>query len=63
MTRCDKTAIVLALIPALLAPFALMLLPERIPTHWNLAGQADGWGSPLGLLLLFQIMIFPFLMF
>jgi len=57
MTRCDKTAIVLALTPALLAPFALTLLPERIPTHWNLAGQADGWGSPLGLLLLFQIMM------
>ena len=21
-------------------------LPVRIPTHFNLAGQADGWGSP-----------------
>lgn len=55
MTRCDKTAIALALTPALLAPFALTLLPERIPTHWNLAGQADGWGSPLGFLLFFQV--------
>ncbi len=30
------------------------LLPERIPTHWNLAGQADGWSSPAGFLLYFQ---------
>ncbi len=30
-------------------PFA----PERIPVHWNLAGEADRWGSRLeGLLLL-----------
>jgi|GEM_PF-2045961 len=62
MTRCDKTAIVLALTPALLAPFALTLLPERIPTHWNLAGQADGWGSPLGLLIFFQALMGVFLL-
>lgn len=22
-------------------------LPERLPTHWNLAGEADGWSSRL----------------
>lgn len=22
-------------------------LPETVATHWNAAGQADGWGSPL----------------
>jgi uncharacterized membrane protein len=27
-------------------------LPDRIPTHFNLAGQPDGWGSPAMLLLL-----------
>ncbi|MFL5540143.1 MAG: SdpI family protein [Longimicrobiaceae bacterium] len=21
-------------------------LPDRIPTHWNLRGEADGWGGP-----------------
>jgi hypothetical protein len=26
-------------------------LPDRIPTHFNAAGQADGWGSPLMLLV------------
>ena len=54
MTRCDKITIALTFAPALLAPAVLTLLPERIPTHWNLAGQADGWGGPLGLLLVFQ---------
>jgi uncharacterized membrane protein len=27
-------------------------LPDRIPTHFNLAGQPDGWGSPSSLMLL-----------
>jgi hypothetical protein len=27
-------------------------LPDRIATHFNLRGQADGWGSPTILLLL-----------
>jgi uncharacterized membrane protein len=26
-------------------------LPGRIPTHFNAAGQADGWGSPKMLLI------------
>ena len=27
-------------------------LPKRIPTHFNLAGQPDGWGSSSSLMLL-----------
>jgi uncharacterized membrane protein len=27
-------------------------LPDRIPTHFDLAGNPDGWGSPRTLLLL-----------
>lgn len=27
-------------------------LPERIPTHFDMAGNPNGWGSPVGLLLL-----------
>lgn len=27
-------------------------LPERVPVHWNLQGQVDGWGSPLSAALL-----------
>jgi uncharacterized membrane protein len=33
-------------------------LPARIPTHFNAAGEADGWGSPdtLWVLLLIQVL-------
>jgi uncharacterized membrane protein len=33
-------------------------LPARIPTHFNAAGEADGWGSPdtLWFLLLVQVL-------
>lgn len=33
----------LALLPA---------LPDRVPLHWNAAGQVDGWGTRLSALLL-----------
>jgi len=34
-------------------------LPARIPTHFNAAGEANGWGSPdtLWFLLLVQVLI------
>ncbi len=41
-------------LPILLALFADLLfglwtwrrMPSRVPVHWNLSGQPDGWGSP-----------------
>ncbi|NLI92278.1 MAG: SdpI family protein [Peptococcaceae bacterium] len=41
-------------------------LPERVPTHWNISGQVDGWGSawqgaflfPLIMLGVFLLLIF-----
>jgi uncharacterized membrane protein len=39
----------LVTVPAFYGPERL---PARIPTHFNAAGQADGWGSPETLLLL-----------
>ena len=33
-------------------------LPEKVPTHWNFAGEVDGWGSPFqGAFLIPLIMI------
>ena len=34
-------------------------LPERIPTHFNAAGEANGWGSPdsLWVLLVLQVLV------
>jgi uncharacterized membrane protein len=36
-----------------IAAWAWPRVPERIPIHWNLQGQADGWGNKLaGLMVL-----------
>jgi uncharacterized membrane protein len=42
------------LLPALFATaaawtasaWASLRIPERVPVHWNLRGEVDGWGSP-----------------
>jgi len=58
--------------PALLllaAPFVVILfvwdrVPDRIPTHWNLAGEADGYsGKATGLLLLPLLGIATYLLY
>ena len=36
-----------ALASAALSAWAYGRLPERIPTHWNIQGQPDGWSSRL----------------
>ena len=42
-------------------------LPDRVITHWNAAGEADGWGSKnfqvifLPLLMLFMHLLFKYL--
>lgn len=55
----NKTAIVLMWVVSIL-PFALVALawpylPERVPTHWGLDGQVNGWSSPATLWLLCAI--------
>ena len=43
--------IVLILLAAATA-WALAVAPDRIPTHWNIRGEVDGWGNKwFGLLL------------
>ena len=46
--RLDRTLILTTVL--CLAPMALTLcvygkLPEQVPTHWNLAGEVDGWSN------------------
>ena len=36
---------VIILLPMLAGVFLWNQLPEQIPTHWNAAGEVDGWGS------------------
>jgi uncharacterized membrane protein len=52
-------AAVLAVYSYFLIQFSLPHLPARIPTHFNAAGQPNGWGSPntLWVLLFFQVLV------
>lgn len=44
-------ALVLLVYIAVSAFYGAHRLPDRIPTHFNAAGQANGWGSPRVLLI------------
>lgn len=37
--------LLLLIVAALFAVFAYPRLPERVPVHWNLRGEPDGWSS------------------
>jgi len=52
-------AAALAIYSYFLIQTSLPHLPSRIPTHFNLVGQPDGWGSPhtLWVLLAFQVLV------
>lgn len=50
--------------------FAYPQLPERVPTHWNIAGEPDGWSGPefaaffapcLTLFMLALMAVIPFI--
>lgn len=45
-------ALVLAVVSGILTVLAAGYLPERVATHWNGVGVADGWGSAWTLLAL-----------
>ena len=42
----------LTVLPILISAVVLPLLPERIPAHYNLAGEIDRWGSRLEIFIL-----------
>lgn len=50
-------AAALGLYSYLLIETSLPQLPSRIPTHFNLAGQPDGWGSPRILWVMLGIQV------
>jgi uncharacterized membrane protein len=62
-----KTAVIvsLVLLGAMLAASGLLYpsLPERVPTHWSMNGQVDGWSGKLfGCLALPGLMMVPLLL-
>lgn len=42
----------ISLVSLLVALYFLPSLPAQVPTHWNMAGQIDGYGPPLSILQL-----------
>lgn len=48
---------ILSLVNFIVGFLAYPHLPDRIPIHWNFAGEVDGWGSPWQGAFLFPIII------
>ncbi len=48
---------VVTLIPMLIGFFADKILPENIAVHWNLSGEADGFGSPKLIFILIPLIL------
>lgn len=46
------TNVVLLVVSSTIFIWLLERLPDRVPAHWNLAGQVDRWGSPAELWLM-----------
>lgn len=57
-----RTALILSLVVALAATaYGLYLyptLPERVPSHWNIRGEVDGWSSRTVAVFLMPAIIF-----
>lgn len=52
MKALHRIFVAMTCFPVVLSLLLLPLLPERIPTHYNLYGEVDRWGSRLEVLLL-----------
>lgn len=55
----EIAAWLLLLATLLIAVYGIRTLPETIATHYNAAGEVDGYGSPATLLILPMLMILP----
>ncbi len=58
-TALEIAAWLVLLATVLLAVYGVIALPETVATHYNAAGEADGYGSSAWLLVLPLIMILP----
>ncbi|TMM59352.1 DUF1648 domain-containing protein [Maribacter algarum] len=51
-------------LPIVYALYLWNSLPEKIPTHWNLKGEIDGWGSKEPFIIFFiTIPVFIYILF
>lgn len=51
-TRLNRLTLFLLVVLAVLSVTGALLLPDRIPVHFNIAGHPDRYGSPAALLVL-----------
>jgi uncharacterized membrane protein len=52
-TRLNTVALMLVVLMFAIAAWFLPVLPDPVPTHWNAAGEVDGWtAKPWGVFLL-----------
>lgn len=50
--RKELPSLVFVILPFLYLAFIWNTLPEKVPIHWNMNGEIDGWGEKLQLLLI-----------
>ena len=68
LTIIDSTAALILLFVLVLAAMYWQHMPDRIPTHFNIMGQPDGWGGKssflgfpvLSLILFVMLTVFSF---
>lgn len=50
--KLDKVGLVLVIMDIVASILFLFLLPEKIPYHWDLFGNVNGWGSKYTILII-----------
>ena len=51
-TCLQYTNLVLCTVLVVVSVYGVLTLPERVPIHFKLSGEADQWGKPTSLLML-----------
>lgn len=52
MKEIKRLYSILTFLPLIVSIFACPILPQKIPVHYNLAGEVDRWGSRLEILII-----------
>ncbi len=55
--KTEWLSILLILMVIAAAIWVYPLLPAKVPSHWGISGQIDGWTTPLGHVLMFPGMM------
>lgn len=50
--RKELPSLILVVLPFLYLAYIWNTLPEKVPMHWNVNGEIDGWGEKVQLLLI-----------